>query len=76
MHKDLQQINCMNKHICCEPLLEDLGNIDLSQNRLVVAGGESGRNARKTQIDGLESLHRQCLAQSVHFYWKQWGTCG
>jgi protein gp37 len=74
--KDLQQTNGMHKHICCEPLLEDLGNIDLMQVKLVVGGGESGPNARRAHLSWVESLQRQCQTQNVYFYWKQWGSYG
>jgi protein gp37 len=74
--EDLRRTNGKNKHICCEPLLEDLGNIDLKQIRLVVGGGESGSKARKTELSWVESLQRQCEIQNVHFYWKQWGAYG
>lgn len=74
--KDLQAIKCKNKHICCEPLLEDLGDIDLSGINLVVAGGESGVNARACELSWVESLKTQCEKQDVHLYWKQWGTYG
>lgn len=74
--QDLQAIKCKNKHICCEPLLEDLGDIDLSGITLVVGGGESGSNARACQLSWAESLKEQCETQNVHFYWKQWGTYG
>jgi protein gp37 len=74
--KDLQEINCKNKHICCEPLLEDLGEFDLSGISLVVGGGESGKNARRCEPSWVESLKEQCNNQNVHFYWKQWGTFG
>lgn len=72
--KELQQTRGKNKHICCEPLLEDLGDIDLSQIGLVIGGGESGKNARKAELSWVESLHHQCQIQNVHFFWKQWGT--
>ena len=75
--KDLQQTNGKNKHICCEPLLEDLGVIDLTQISLVVGGGENAReSARKTELSWVESLQSQCQRQGVHFYWKQWGAYG
>ncbi|MCV6599891.1 MAG: phage Gp37/Gp68 family protein [Alphaproteobacteria bacterium] len=74
--KDLQQIKCKNKHICCEPLLDDLGEIDLSQIKWVVGGGESGPNARQTKLEWVESLVKQCKKQHVHLYWKSWGTYG
>jgi len=73
---DLQMTNAKNKHICCEPLLEDLGEISLNQIRLVISGGESGKHARRAQLAWVESLHHQCQAQGVHFFWKQWGSYG
>jgi protein gp37 len=74
--EDLREANVKNKHICCEPLLEDLGELDLSGIRLVVGGGESGPKARRAQPEWVESLRDQCLAQNVHLYWKQWGSYG
>ncbi len=72
--KDLQAIETVNKHICCEPLLEDLEGIDLTGIRLVVGGGESGNSARRTDIVWVESLLNQCKDQNAHFYWKSWGS--
>lgn len=74
--KDLQEINAHNKHICCEPLLEDLGKINLSGISLVVGGGESGPKARPTHLSWVKSLVKQCESQKVHLYWKQWGVYG
>ena len=71
--RDLQTTQVRHKHICCEPLLEDLGEIDLSGISLVVGGGESGSKARKTELAWVESLVRQCESQNVPLYWKQWG---
>lgn len=73
---DLQNTRGRNKHICCEPLLEDLGPLDLTGIRLVVGGGESGPKARRAMPEWVASLRDQCLSQNVHFYWKQWGTYG
>lgn len=72
--KDLQEICAKYKHICCEPLLEDLCDINLKGIALVVAGGESGEHARKADISWVESLRSQCEIQNVHFYWKSWGS--
>lgn len=75
--KDLQLIKCKNKHICCEPLLEDLGDIDLGDIQIVIAGGESGgRHVRRAEPSWVKSLQKQCKKQKVHFYWKQWGAYG
>ena len=71
--KDLQSLSAANKYLCCEPLLEDLGEFDLSGIRLVVGGGESGVNARKSDLSWVLSLKDQCERQKVHFYWKSWG---
>jgi len=73
---DLQKIKAAHKHICCEPLLKDLGDIDLTGISLVVAGGESGKDARRTDIRWVESLQHQCKKQNSHFYWKSWGSYG
>jgi protein gp37 len=72
--KDLQKINATNKHICYEPLREDLGNIDLTGVSLVVAGGESSKYTRRADITWVESLLNQCKIQNIHFYWKSWGS--
>lgn len=71
--ENLRAINTLNRHICCEPLLEDLGEIDLTGISLVVGGGERGKHARRTDIGWVESLLSQCKRQNVHFYWKSWG---
>lgn len=57
--------------ISAEPLL---GPINLHE-RLdwVVAGGESGPNARPMHPDWLRSLRDQCNAAGVDFLFKQWG---
>ena len=39
----------------------------------VVAGGETGRNARPMHPDWVRSLRDQCAAASVPFFFKSWG---
>lgn len=39
----------------------------------VIAGGESGRNARPMHPDWARSLRDQCQAAGVAFHFKQWG---
>jgi protein gp37 len=56
-----------------EPLLEDLGPLDLSGIGWVIAGGESGPGARPMAIDWIRSIRDQCQAASVPFFFKQWG---
>lgn len=39
----------------------------------VIAGGESGHNARPMHPDWIRSLRDQCKAAAVPFFFKQWG---
>lgn len=64
------------RFLSCEPLL---GAVDLPDTSLihqihwVIAGGESGPNARPMHPDHAYSLLDQCQAASVPFFFKQWG---
>ena len=69
----LKQIGAVNKFVCAEPLLSDLGELDLTGIDWVVVGGESGRNSRPCNEEWLISLRDQCEAQDVIFTFKQWG---
>ena len=42
----------------------------------VIAGGESGPNARPMHPDWVQSLRDQCEAARVPFFFKQWGEWG
>jgi protein gp37 len=61
------------KWLSVEPLLEDLGEVDLSDIDWVVVGGESGPGARPMKPEWVESLHEQCQKAHVPFFFKQWG---
>jgi protein gp37 len=56
-----------------EPLLEDLGTIDLSGIAWVIVGGESGHGARPIKPEWVRSIRRQCRKFGVPFFFKQWG---
>ncbi len=56
-----------------EPLLEDLGTLDLSGIGWIILGGESGHGARPMHPDWVRSVRDQCQAASVPFFFKQWG---
>lgn len=45
----------------------------LSEIDWVIAGGESGPNARPSHPDWFRSLRDQCAAAGVPFHFKQWG---
>lgn len=61
------------KFLSIEPLLEDLGEIDLSSMDWVIVGGESGRGARPMEEAWVDSLLRYCRKYKVPFFFKQWG---
>ncbi len=56
-----------------EPLLEDLGDFDLTGIHWVIAGGESGHGARPMLPDWVRRLRDRCAAAGVAFFFKQWG---
>jgi protein gp37 len=61
------------RFLSIEPLLEDLGRIDLSDMDWVIVGGESGAGARPMKERWVVSLRDQCREASVPFFFKQWG---
>lgn len=56
-----------------EPLLEDLGTINLTGIHWVIVGGESGAGARPIKQEWVRSIREQCSAAQVPFFFKQWG---
>jgi len=71
--KRLKQTDAVNKFVCAEPLLSDLGELDLKGIDWVVVGGESGKIIRPCIEEWVISLRDQCEAQGVQFTFKQWG---
>jgi protein gp37 len=70
---DLRATPAAIRFLSVEPLLEDLGELDLTGLHWVIVGGESGPGARPLQADWVRSLRDQCLAAGVPFFFKQWG---
>ena len=69
----LRKTNATVKFLSCEPLLEDLGELDLRGIDWVICGGESGKKARPMHPDWVRNIKRQCKEQGVPFFFKQWG---
>jgi protein gp37 len=61
------------RFLSIEPLLEDIGRLDLTGIHWVIVGGESGHGARPIKRDWVESIRDQCLEANVPFFFKQWG---
>lgn len=64
------------RFLSCEPLLEDLGVLDLTNINWVIVGGESGVQARPMHPDWARSIRDQAIANGIAFFFKQWGTWG
>lgn len=61
------------RFLSLEPLLEDLGEFDLTGIDWVIVGGESGPGARPMSPSWVRNLRDLCLAAEVPFFFKQWG---
>jgi len=72
----LRQVKAHIRFLSIEPLLEDLGVIDLTGIDWVIVGGESGPMARPMKREWIENIKRQCEDKEVAFFFKQWGTWG
>ncbi len=72
----LRTIPAKIRFLSIEPLLEDLGALDLKNIHWVIVGGESGPKARPMQPEWVENIRVQCHAQGASFFFKQWGGWG
>ena len=72
----LRNINASIKFLSVEPLLEDIGQINLTGIDWVIVGGESGSKARPMKKEWVLNIQKQCEEQNVAFFFKQWGTWG
>jgi protein gp37 len=71
--KDLQESPAKVRFLSVEPLLEELGQVNLSGIHWVIVGGESGRGARPLKKEWVTSMRDQCDEAGVPFFFKQWG---
>ena len=72
----LRSVDATVRFLSVEPLLEDLGEMNLANIHWVIVGGESGPKARPMQLEWVESIQAQCEAQNAAFFFKQWGRWG
>jgi len=71
--ESLRQTDAYIKFLSLEPLLEDIGELDLRGIDWVIVGGESGPKARLVEASWIRNIKRQCREQDVPFFFKQWG---
>ena len=72
----MRKLNASIKFLSCEPLIEDLGEINLDGVDWIIVGGESGPKARPMKLDWVVNTKNQVENQGAAFFFKQWGTWG
>lgn len=72
----LQRVRVAVRFLSVEPLLSDVGRLDLAGIHWVIVGGESGAKARPMQPAWAEAVKRHAVAQGAAFFFKQWGAWG
>ncbi len=72
----LRKINATIRFISMEPLLENIGDVNLEEIHWVIVGGESGSKARPMKSDWVINIKKECEQQGVALFFKQWGAWG
>lgn len=72
----LRKVDARVRFLSVEPLLQDIGILDLSGIHWVIVGGESGPKARPMKPEWVDAVRRQCEVQGTAFFFKQWGGWG
>jgi protein gp37 len=72
----LRPVAARVRFLSVEPLLEDLGPLNLDGLQWVIVGGESGPDARPMRPEWALAVRNQCEAAHVAFFFKQWGIWG
>lgn len=70
---ELKRVPASVRFVSCEPLLGPIGSMNLEGIHWVIAGGESGPDARPVEANWIRSIRNQCQNYSVPFFFKQWG---
>jgi protein gp37 len=70
----LRQAPAALRFVSFEPLLEDLGDIDLTGIQWAIVGGESGHGARPCVLDWIRNIAAQCDAAQIPLFVKQIGA--
>ena len=71
--EQLRQAPAQVRFLSIEPLLEDIGTINLDGIAWVICGGESSPGARPIRLSWVTAIRDQCQRAEVPFFFKQWG---
>ena len=69
----LRKVPSVVRFVSCEPLLENLPELDLTGIHWAIVGGESGAQARPFDIEWARTIKRQCKRFSTAYFFKQLG---
>jgi len=72
----LRKIKTKIRFLSVEPLIGDVGKVNLKNIHWVIVGGESGHRARPMNPKWAIDIQKQCDEQGSSFFFKQWGTWG
>ena len=73
---DLRVTPAAVRFISFEPLIGDVGRVDLTGIDWAIVGGESGTDARPMSEEWVDNLKYECFHANVAFFFKQWGAIG
>lgn len=69
----LRKVPAQVRFLSVEPLIDDVGILDLAGIHWVIVGGESGPQARPIEEAWVTSIRDQCVDAGIAFFFKQWG---
>ncbi len=69
----LRKTKAKVKFISFEPLIADIGDVNLDGIDWVIVGGESGPGARLIEKEWVVNIQQQCSKKNIAFFFKQWG---
>lgn len=70
---DLRHTGAQVRFLSLEPLLGPIDTKDLTGIDWIIAGGESGPNARPMRPEWVRAIRDACVDQGIAFHFKQWG---
>jgi protein gp37 len=71
--RHLQQAPAGVRFLSVEPLIDAVGEMDLTGIGWVIVGGESGPGARPMKSAWVREIRDQCVTAGIPFFFKQWG---
>lgn len=74
--RHLRGTNATVRFLSLEPLIEDIGEVDLAGIHWVIVGGKSGPGARPMRPEWATRVRDVCQTEGIPFFFKQWGAWG